>query len=142
VRGELMATFTLEDLGSSVEVFVFPKVMESQGAVLEDDVIVCLKGRVDMRDDALKVICLDIRQADLAPEGAGELHVELPLVALSDPTVERLKEILAEHPGPTPVLLHVGSKVLCLPDEYRVANSSDLLGELRVLLGPNAVVAA
>lgn len=141
-RGELMATFTLEDLGSSVEVFVFPKVVESQGAVLEDDVIVCLKGRVDMRDDALKVICLDIRQADLAPEGAGELHVELPLVALSDPTVERLKEILAEHPGPTPVLLHVGSKVLCLPDEYRVANSSDLLGELRVLLGPNAVVAA
>ena len=51
-RGDLMATFVLEDLGAAVEVMVFPRTMADHGHVLEDDAIVCVKGRLDQRDDS------------------------------------------------------------------------------------------
>ena len=39
-KGDLMATFVLEDLNASIEVFVFPKAMADYGALLDDDAIV------------------------------------------------------------------------------------------------------
>src|SRR5579863_8125167 len=45
-RGELMATFQLEDVAASVEVFVFPKVMAELGHKLVDDAVVTVRGRI------------------------------------------------------------------------------------------------
>ena len=42
-RGELMATFVLEDLQSSIEVFVFPRTMTEVGYLLADDTVVCVR---------------------------------------------------------------------------------------------------
>ena len=44
-----------------------------------------------------------------------------------------------EHPGDEPVFLHVGESVLRLSPEFNVNSRRGLLGELRVLLGPNAI---
>jgi hypothetical protein len=40
------------------------------------------------------------------------------------------------------VLLHVGAKVLRLPPEFNVDSRNGLVGELKTLLGVNAIVAA
>jgi hypothetical protein len=60
----------------------------------------------------------------------------LPVNALDDRRVERLRELLQEHPGASPVYLHVGSKVVRLAQDFNVSTSPGLLAELRVLLGP------
>jgi DNA polymerase-3 subunit alpha len=138
-RGELMATFTLEDLRASIEVFVFPKVMAQVGAVLADDAVVVLKGRVDTRDDQVKLVCMEVSRPELAIDGATELRVQVPVGALTDGVVDRLKDLLVEHPGDEPVFLHVGESVLRLSAEFNVNSRRGLLGELRVLLGPNAI---
>ena len=62
-RGDLMATFVLEDLGGAVEVMVFPKTMASYGELLAEDAIVCVKARIDMREDAAEAH----RDGDHAP---------------------------------------------------------------------------
>jgi len=69
------------------------------------------------------------------------LRIALPISVLTDDTVERLKEILTAHPGSSAVLLHVGEKVLRLPAEFNVATRNGLMGELKMLLGVNALVA-
>jgi DNA polymerase-3 subunit alpha len=140
-RGELMATFVLEDLRASIEVFVFPKVMHEIGPVLTDDAVFVVRGRIDTRDDQVKLVCMEATRPQLAADGAGELRVELPLGALTDPVVDRLKELLSEHPGDEPVFLHVGQTVLRLPAEFNVDSRRGLLGELRMLLGPSVIVA-
>ncbi len=114
-RGELMATFVLEDLRASIEVFVFPKVMHEIGAVLADDAVFVVRGRVDTRDDQVKLVCMEAHRPELAADGVGELRVELPLGVLTDAVVDRLKQLLSEHPGDEPVFLHVGQTVLRLP---------------------------
>src|SRR5204863_9383339 len=63
-RGDFMATFVLEDLGAALEVMVFPKTMADYGHLLEDDAIVCVKGRLDMREDQPKVISVEIMRPE------------------------------------------------------------------------------
>jgi DNA polymerase III subunit alpha len=135
-RGELMATFVLEDLQSSIEVFVFPRTMTEVGHLLADDAIVCVKGRLDLRDEVPKLVCSELKRPQLTPDGSEPLQVVLPVNALDDRRVERLRELLRDHPGPSPVYLHVGSKVVRLAHEFDVTTSAGLLAELRVLLGP------
>ena len=137
-RGELMATFQLEDLAASVEVFVFPKAMAEMGHKLRDDAIVVVRGRIDTRDDQVKLVCMDLDVHELK-EGTGPLRVQLPL-GLSDEVLERLKDVLAEHPGEEPVHVQVGQTTLRLPEEFNVDSRRGLVGELRVLLGPQAVL--
>jgi DNA polymerase-3 subunit alpha len=138
-KGDLMATFVLEDLNASIEVFVFPKSMSDYGALLDDDAIVVLKGRVDLRDDRLKLVCMEIQRPELSVDGSTDLRISLPLNALTDRLVDGLKRLLREHPGDSPVFLHVGEKVLRLPSEFNVDSRRGLVGELRVLLGPHAI---
>jgi DNA polymerase-3 subunit alpha len=140
-RGELMATFMLEDLRASIEVFVFPRVMTEIGAILADDAVFVVRGRLDTRDDQVKLVCMEATRPQLVADGVGELRVELPLGVLTDSVVARLKVLLAEHPGDEPVFLHVGQRVLRLPAEFNVDSRRGLLGELRMLLGPSAIVA-
>jgi DNA polymerase-3 subunit alpha len=140
-KGDLMARFVLEDLQASMEVFVFPRVMAEHGAQLENDAIVVIRGRLDLRDDQPKIVCMEVRRPILEAEETSQIKIALPLGALSDDTVERLKGILVAHPGASPVLLHVGSKVLRLPSTFNVDGRNGLVGELKSLLGAKAIVA-
>ena len=98
-RGELMATFVLEDLVSSIEVWVFPRTMTEVGHLLADDTVVCVKGRLDLREEPAKLVCMEIKRPELNPSDQ-PLHVDLPIHALTDERVESLKRLLSEHPGP------------------------------------------
>ena len=138
-RGDLMATFILEDLESSIEVWVFPRTMQEVGFLLADDAVVCLKGRLDLRDESPKFICMELRRPELSVGGAEPVHVYLPLHALTDDRVERLKMLLREHPGPSAVFLHVGAKCIRLGEEFCVSTARGLLAELRELLGPDCL---
>jgi DNA polymerase-3 subunit alpha len=138
-RGELMATFTLEDLRASIEVFVFPKVMAQVGTLLADDAIVVLKGRVDTRDDQVKLVCMEVTRPELVVDGASELHIRVPVGIFTGDTVDQLKQVLRDNPGEEPVFLHVGETVLRLSGEFSVNSRRGLAAELRVLLGPNAI---
>jgi len=141
-RGELMATFTLEDLQSTIDVWIFPKTMHEYGPTLADDAIVCVKGRLDFRDDQPKLVALEIKRPDVVlDDEIRPVRLSLPLSRLTESTVSSLKKVLTEHPGPCPVLLHVGEKILRLPSEFNVDARNGLLAEVRVLLGPNALLA-
>ncbi len=138
-RGDLMATFLLEDLVSNIDVWVFPRTMIEVGHMLADDVVVCVKGRLDLREEQPKLICMEIKRPELSPTGVEPLHLTLPLNALTDERVASLKLLLTEYPGPSPVLLHVGAKCLRLASQFSVDTTKGLLGELRVLLGPSCL---
>jgi DNA polymerase-3 subunit alpha len=134
-RGELMATFVLEDLESAIDVWVFPRTMTDVGHLLVDDAVVCVKGRLDLREEQPKLICMELRRPELTVNGGEPLHLDLPVHALSDERVDALKSLFLEHPGGSPVLLHVGTKCIRLGPQWSVNTGTRLLAELRVLLG-------
>jgi DNA polymerase III subunit alpha len=69
------------------------------------------------------------------------LRVRVPAPLQSPATVAHLKAILAEHPGDAPVLVHLGERqVVRLLDRWNVDTTNGLLGRLREVLGPEAIV--
>jgi len=142
-RGDLMATFVLEDLGAALEVMVFPKTMADYGHLLEDDAIVCVKGRLDQRDEQPKVVAVELSRPEIVLDDGPPVRIRARLATLDDARVSRLKEILREHPGESPVYVHLESPekttVLRLADDHCVDASNGLFAELRVLLGADCI---
>jgi DNA polymerase III subunit alpha len=142
-RGDLMGAFVLEDLGAALEVMVFPKTMTGYGHLLEDDAIVVVKGRLDVRDDTPKIIAMEITRPELAVDSGPPVRVKVRLNTLSDAKVGQLKAILSEHPGDSPVYVHLESPekttVLRLGDDHLVDAGTGLYAELRILLGADCI---
>ncbi|MEV5502604.1 DNA polymerase III subunit alpha [Nonomuraea fuscirosea] len=139
-KGDTWVLTQLEDLEGAIEVMVFPSAYQLCSTILAEDAIVFVKGRMDKREDVAKLIAMEVTAPDLSQVTGGPLLVSLPLRRCTPPVVERLKEILATHPGPSEVHLqiHNGPRttVLRLDDRLRVAPSPALIGELKQLLGP------
>jgi DNA polymerase III subunit alpha len=140
-KGDPMAVFTLEDLDAAIEVTVFPRSMLEHGYKLVDDAIVLVKGRVDNRDETAKLLCTDLTVFDAAELAASPpLRLRLPAASLSEQRIDILKRLLAEHPGESPVFVHLGEgKVLRLSDQFSV-DMTHVVGELRVAFGHDAVL--
>jgi len=140
-KGELMALFVLEDLEAAIEVMVFPKTMIEHGSKLADDRIVCVRGRLDTRDDLPKIIAMDILPVEVIEDStSAPLRLRLPAHALDEHRVDSLKRLLTAHPGPSPVLVEVGSQTVRLSDEFRVDESNGLRAELLAEFGPGTLV--
>ncbi len=138
-KGDQMATFVLEDLGASIEVTLFPRVLVEQGHKLAEDAIVVIRGRLDRREERVGLMAQDITVMEGLDAGAPPLHLHLPAATLSDEKVTLLKRILRDHPGDSIVHLHLSSdKTLRLSDEYAVERDR-VVGELRVAFGHDAV---
>ncbi len=142
-KGDLMATFELEDLDGSIEAMVFPRTMQEHGDELVDDAMVVIQGRVEKRDETAKLFVsgIEIIKPRSYHEGA-PLKVRLHPQCLQNGGISELKNILEAHPGSSPVEIHFDDRqVVRLPARYAVDRTTNgLLGELRVLLGSEAII--
>lgn len=146
-QGAAWAVATLEDLDGAVEVLFFPATYAACGQHLAEDAILLVRARVDKREDAPRLIAFEATVLDLTtPAGQrGPLAVHLAAPRCTPVLVERLKEVLAAHPGATEVHLHLlngpRTTVLRLDDALRVSVTSSLLADLKSLLGAGCLPA-
>ncbi len=141
-KGETMLFFQLEDLEGSVEVVAFPRTVLEAGPLVRDDAVLVVSGRVDQRGDDTKLIAQRITEPDLSPERSVRLRVLA--VLMSQELVAELKEVLTNHPGSTPVFVHLSGDgadtVVRLGAEHTVEPRTALYAELRELLGAGSVL--
>jgi DNA polymerase-3 subunit alpha len=142
-QGNQWAAATLEDLAGAIEVLFFPQTYQLYATAIAEDAVVVVKGKVDRRDDAPKLIAMDLTIPDLSVDDSGPFVVSMPVARCVPPVVERLREVLVTHPGTTEVHLRLRGNerttVVRLDDKLRVATSPALIGDLKQLLGPACV---
>jgi DNA polymerase III subunit alpha len=138
--GEQMAIVTIEDTEGSVEVAVFPRSFAEHGHKLTEDAIVIVRGRYEAGDRP-KVICAEVDVVTQTDDSIAVVRIRVAPHRVSAELVAELKQLLRAHPGDSDVYLHIGDQVVRLPDEFRVEPRSGLAGELRALLGPEALAA-
>jgi DNA polymerase III subunit alpha len=142
-QGNQWAAATLEDLGGAIEVLFFPQTYQLYATSIAEDAVVIVKGKVDRRDDVPKLIAMDLTLPDLSADDSDPFVVSISVARCVPPVVERLREVLCSHPGPTEVHLklrgHERTTVVRLDDKLRVAASPALIGDLKQLLGPACV---
>ena len=118
---------------------VFPT-MQEQGHKLADDAVVIVKGRVDKRDDAPKLIAQSIDVLEVGDSVAEPLRPGTPQLRRGDGRPPQADP--GRSPRGAPVFLHLGERqVVRLPERWNVDTSNGLLGQLKVVLGAGAIVA-
>ena len=110
---------------------------------LVEDAVVLVRGRLDKREETPKLIASDITVPDLSTGPRGPVVVTLPAQRCTPPLVDRLKDVLAAHPGTTEVHLSLSSSgkstVVKLDDKLRVTATASLFADLKALLGPGCL---
>ena len=143
-KGSAWAIVSIEDLDGAVEAMVFPQTYNSVATQLVEDAIVTMRVRVERSDDeGLRLIVMEVQTPDLSQAASGPLRLSLAASRCVPPLVERLKDVLSQHPGTTEVHLHLTggthTTVLRLDDAMRVSPSASLYGDLKALLGANCL---
>ena len=142
-KGDPWAVATLEDLEGAIEVMFFPSAYQLCGIHLAEDAVLLVRGRLDKREDVPRLMAMEVRVPDVTEPPRGPVTITLPVARCTPPLVDRLKEVLATHPGTTEVRLQVQAgenlTVLRLGDGFRVTPTSSLFADLKALLGPGAL---
>ena len=111
---------------------------------LVEDRIVVIRGRVDKREEEVKMMALDLSMPDISAAPTGPLIISMETARCTAPVVDRIKEILRSHPGKREVHLKLDdgkkSMVLKIGDELRVTASPSLSADLKTILGPDCLV--
>src|SRR5215472_1122816 len=139
-QGAAWAAATLEDLEGAIEVLFFPATYQTCMTTVIDDAIVVVKGRLDRREEVPKLVAMEVSVPELTAGDEGPFVVSIMEARCVPPVIERFREVLRTHPGPTEVHLKLlaGSraKVVRLDDKLRMRPSPSLLADLKQLLGP------
>ncbi len=142
--GNPWAIATVEDLDGAVEVLFFPQAYQTVSTMLAEDLVVVVRGRLNRRDDVPTLYASELTIPDITEGPRGPVVIAMPLARCTPPVAERLKDVLATHPGVTEVHLRLTqsgrSTVMRLDDRLRVTAGPALFGELKQLLGPSCLV--
>jgi len=144
-QGSPWAIATVEDLEGAIEVLFFPQTYTQYAMQLAEDAVICVKGRLNRRDEVPVLNAIEMFVPDLGEAGArGPVVLQMPAARCTPPVVERLREVLRTHPGVTEVQLQlrngVRTTVLRLDENLRVDATPALMGDLKALLGPSCLV--
>ena len=143
-RGDSWAIVTVEDLEGAVDVMFFSNSYTQHSMNLMEDRIVVIRGRVDKREEQVKIMALDLSMPDISLAPTGPLIISMDTVRCTPPVVDRIKEILRSHPGKREVHLKLDdgrkSLVMKIGDDLRVTASPSLSADLKAILGPDCLV--
>ncbi|NMR20596.1 DNA polymerase III subunit alpha [Cellulomonas fimi] len=142
-QGNPWGAVTVEDMEGSVEIMFFGETYLAYSTVLAEDQVVVIRGRVRRRDEAMQLQAMEVSLPDVSAVADAPVTVSMPVARCTPPVVERLREVLATHPGVTEVHLRLTSPgratVMRLEESLRVERSSALFGDLKALLGPSCL---
>ncbi len=143
-QGSPWAIVTLEDHDAAVECLIFPKTYTLYGDALAQDRVISVRGRINVRDETMSVYgeeitVLDVSRADTEPA----VVISIQETRLNPRLVGEFRHILTTHPGRAPVhvrlLRHGAASVLMHLQPFRVAPEPAFYGDVKALLGADAI---
>ena len=138
---------TVEDFQGTATILAFGENWEAYKDVLQQDAVVLLSGKVSgrERDEDDPPVFLDSARPLEELTGSGELSVKIELdfgrdTDLTEEVFKKAKQVLASHPGASPVLVQVGLDNGAPAPHFRsrslkVSSNSQTLQQLRKIFG-------
>jgi DNA polymerase-3 subunit alpha len=142
--GNAYAIVGLEDMSGEVEISFFGKTFDTYARELAEDAVLAITVRARERaDGGVQFSAVEVKVPNINVVDASPVAITLPASRVTPPLVEQVKGILRSHPGGIEVrmvLTGSGDPVtMRLGDEFRVARSSALYGDLKAAFGPSCL---
>lgn len=136
---------TLEDFTGELSLLFLGKSYTENQSLLQPDQIVAVRGRVQERDDSVIIHGQSVQALHIQPSSSdeydGPLTLNVPEHHATADVLLALDEALERHEGVSEVRLRLVNgtvaRVFQLP--RRVAVSTELIGEVKSVLGPNCL---
>ena len=140
-KGKPMMFITIEDSTGSVELLIFPKLLETTHSIWEDENMIIAEGEVSEKDGNPKILTEKVKKIDqkLIDEldtkrlSNHKLWLNIPHEFSKD-KVDKLKELLTRSKGLTPVYIKT-SKGKKIKTNLKVLPNSKLLKKISKFLG-------
>ncbi|HKV08219.1 MAG TPA: DNA polymerase III subunit alpha [Thermoanaerobaculia bacterium] len=141
--GKFMGRFVLEDLEGSLPVTLFANQLQQFGHLLADDAVVLVKGQVRERGTEVEIMVEEVQPlSKLATRPLAGLDLTLG-PRISQREMLRLRDLLIEHPGETPVTLEVKlpdrTVRIAAQENFKVRFGPELAASIEGLLGQGSV---
>ncbi|NFM46271.1 DNA polymerase III subunit alpha [Clostridium botulinum] len=139
-NNDMMAFIVLEDLYSSIEVIVFPKIFNMARNIINEDEVVLLKGRVSLREDEQpKLICEFMEP--LVKINSEKLYILVEEKKDIKIKLQEIKGVFLQHKGNIPVYFCTNKerKKFRIDRELWVNGSRELMDNLRNMFGEDNV---
>jgi DNA polymerase-3 subunit alpha len=139
--GNQYAQVTVEDFSGEITVMFMGKTYQEFRDLLVDDLTVSIRGRISRRDEEVVLQGFAIEVIEPGRDRGGVLQLSLTEAMATREKLMQLATILDAHPGPVEVQVKLtaasGVNHFMLPQRVKVGQ--DLFGELKALLGSDAV---
>lgn len=139
-NNDMMAFVRVEDLFGSIEVIVFPKVFEKCRALLAEDNVVVIKGRVSIREDEQpKVLCESIEP--LVKINTDKVYILIEDESKLNFAKSEIRNELKKFSGSTPIYLCTRKerKMFRLDRDLWIKTEIEILAYLRHKFGEENV---
>lgn len=153
-KGEMMAYLTVEDLSESIEVLVFPRVLEQYRQFVVQDMLIVIRGRFNEQEENSKIFAEELKSLNKdqmvvktsastserqmrAKKSPVRLYLRFDGVNNQPDKINAVQDLLQSHQGEVPVYFYFPQekKMLLAEDDYWCSNEGSLLTELSVLMG-------
>jgi DNA polymerase-3 subunit alpha len=133
-----MFTAVLEDFKGHTPIVVFPNTYEKYSACLTDDAVVIVEGKVNRREEEVKIIAERISLLSERPQKTVSLHIEIT-DQNNNEVIEKLKKTLIYYKGQTPVYLHTEESVIATSQDFWINLNPAVIAQLEELVGTGRV---
>jgi len=159
-QNELMLFVTLEDITGSLEIIVFPKLLQKDSSPWQEDKFIFTTGRLSDKDDLPKILAESVSEIDQNnPAAAIKKNVNLNQANLRrtlDITIlinhknfdaslhTKLKDIFNAQPGKNRVYLTVtqNDRKRTIATNYYIIWNNSIKSKLEELTGQNSIISA
>lgn len=147
-KGEPMAFVEIEDLEGSIEAVIFPRTFESNAKLLAKDTVIIVSGRLDRKDDEVKIIVESIAPLGaesafpLRPKTIPKLFLRVTSETLDAGLLADLDALFRKNPGKSEVYLELlddGKTTTMRLSRDFLVDPTAVLSPLRGLLGGASV---
>ncbi len=133
-KDELMAFLQVEDLTGETEVIVFPGVYRKVNEIMQEDALVVIRGRLQIRENEdPRLLASDITPLERYkdPLGDRDIHLTIPASLPVRETLNEIQELLLRYPGDRHVIIRLEAAGKRIRAKMTVQPCSALYGELK-----------
>jgi DNA polymerase-3 subunit alpha len=143
-KGARWAIYTVQDMTGVQELLAFPESFAKLENVLKPGTPLLLKARVQIEEAGTRLSLQEARRLEAIAErkATPEFRLRLETDSLSESTLDRLEELFAASPGPSPVLFEMHSpdgSMAVLHSQQRVTVKAELIESVRQICGAQAI---
>ncbi len=133
-KRSLMAFANIEDLHGSIEMVIFPETYKTYRNLIEDDNVVLVKGKLQVDDEDIKLLCQEFIDID-------SLDLRTLYLKTKYNEYNNLRGVLKEYSGKTPVVVYFEdrNKSFKLDERLWVDTSDQNIEKLEQFLGKENV---